>query len=89
MNRYEDDVASVGAKVVGRRVPVAAWRGQGRAYTVERKVEAAKRPFISHSREIVLRGEHRIVVVQIVHEGDNLSAIDEELMRVSSTLEVL
>jgi hypothetical protein len=89
LTRYEDDVASVGAKAVGKRVPVATWRGQGRAYSIERKVEAAKRPLISRSREIVLRGEHRIVIVQIVHDGEDLSAIDDELARVIGTLEVL
>jgi hypothetical protein len=89
LNRYEDDVASVGAKVVGRRVPVATAIGQGRAYTVERSVEAAKRPFTSHSREIVLRGDHRIVVVQVVYQGENLSTVDDELLRVIGTLEVL
>ncbi|MET0591991.1 MAG: hypothetical protein ABW133_04780, partial [Polyangiaceae bacterium] len=45
LTRYEDDVASVGAKAIGKRGPVATWRGQGRAYSIERKVEAAKRPF--------------------------------------------
>ena len=89
LTRYEDDVASVGAKAVGKRVPVATWRGQGRAYSIERKVEAAKRPLISRSREIVLRGEHRIVIVQIVHDGEDLSAIDAELARVVGTMEVL
>jgi hypothetical protein len=89
LTRYEDDVASVGAKAVGKRVPVATWRGQGRAYSIERKVEAAKRPLISRSREIVLRGEHRVVIVQIVHDGEDLSAIDAELARVIGTLEVL
>jgi hypothetical protein len=89
LTRYEDDVASVGAKAVGKRVPVATWRGQGRAYSVERKVEAAKRPLISRSREVVLRGEHRVVIVQIVHDGEDLSAIDAELARVIGTLEVL
>jgi hypothetical protein len=89
LNRYEDDVSSVGAKVVGKRVPVATWMGQGRAYTIERSVDAAKRPFTSHSREIVLRGEHRIVVVQIVQQAENLAAVDSELLRVITTLEVL
>jgi hypothetical protein len=89
MTRYEDDVASVGAKAVGRRVPVATWRGQGRAYSIERKVEAAKKPLISRSREILLRGEHRIVIVQIVHDGEDMSAIDAELTRVIGTMEVL
>jgi hypothetical protein len=89
LTRYEDDVASVGAKAVGKRVPVATWRGQGRAYSIERKVEAAKRPLISRSREVVLRGDHRIVIVQIVHDGEDLSGIDAELARVVGTLEVL
>jgi hypothetical protein len=89
LTRYEDDVASVGAKAIGKRVPVATWRGQGRAYSIERKVEAAKRPFISRSREIVLRGEHRVVIVQIVHDGEDLAGVDAELARVIGTLEVL
>jgi len=37
---------------------------------------------MSHSREIILRGDHRIVVVQVVYQGDNLSAVDDELLRV-------
>lgn len=89
LTRYEDDIASVGAKAVGKRVPVATWRGQGRAYSIERKVEAAKRPLISHAREYVLRGEHRIVIVQVVHDGEDFSGIDAELARVIGTLEVL
>ncbi|HYO93115.1 MAG TPA: hypothetical protein VER33_01335 [Polyangiaceae bacterium] len=89
LNRYEDDVQSLGAKIVGKRVPMATLRGQGRSYTVERSVDAAKGPFISRSREYLLRGEQRVVLVQIVHQGDNLSAVDQELLRALGTLEVL
>lgn len=89
MQRFEDDVASLGAKLVGSGVPMATALGQGRAYTVERPVEAAKEPIISRSREYLVRGATRIVLVQIVHEGEDLSAVDAELMRVISTLEVL
>ena len=89
LQRYEDDVQSEGAKIVGRRVPIASLRGQGRAYTVERTVEAPKAPLISRSREILMRGESRVVLVQIVFEGENLEAVDEELLRVVNTLEVL
>lgn len=89
LNRYEDDVESVGAKIVGGRVPIATWNGQGRAYTVERSVEAPKKPLISKSREILVRGRSRIVLVQIVFDGEDLSAVDHELMRAVSTLEVL
>jgi hypothetical protein len=81
LKRYEEDVASVGAKMVGGRVPIATWQGQGRAYSIERNVEATKKPLISHSREVVLRGEHRVVLVQVVHEGDDLAGIDSELAR--------
>jgi hypothetical protein len=89
LTRYEDDVAAVGAKVVGKRVPVATSLGQGRAYTIERTVEAAKRPFVSRSREILVRGENRIVIVQIVHQAENLAAVEDELLRAVGTLEVL
>jgi hypothetical protein len=87
--RYEKDLKAVGAKATGSRVPVATAIGQGRAYSLERPVKAAKRPFMSRSREIVLRGRTRIVLVQVVHENEDLSTLDPELMRVISTLEVL
>lgn len=87
--RYEDDVQSLGAKVVGKRVPLAVFRGQGRAYTIQRTVEAPKRPLISGAREILLRSENRVILVQIVFEGENLEPVDAELLRVINTLEVL
>lgn len=89
MQRFEDDTRSLGAKIEGGGVPVATLGSQGRAYTVERQVEAAKLPLTSRSREYLLRGDTRIVLVQIVHEGEDLSSVDEELMRAVGTLEVL
>lgn len=89
LKRYEDDAQALGAKVVGKRAPVALGIGQGRAYSVERNVEAAKKPLVSHSREYLVRGESRVVVVQIVYEGDELSQVSPELLRVIDTLEVL
>lgn len=90
LQHYEDDTSSVGAKILGGRVPMATLGGgQGRAYTVERQVDASKRPFASQSREYLIRGPTRIVLLQIVHEGTNLSGVDHELDRVVETLEVL
>ncbi|MDF3071804.1 MAG: hypothetical protein K0R38_7405 [Polyangiaceae bacterium] len=89
MKRFEDDTQSVGAKIVGQRVPMATGIGQGRAYSVQRSVEAAKKPLTSRSREYLVRGKTRVVVVQIVYEGDELSQVDPELLRVIDTLEVL
>jgi len=89
MKRYEDDTSSLGAKISGKRVPLATGIGQGRAYDVTRNVEAAKAPLVSHSREYLVRGATRVVVVQIVYEGDDLSLVNPELLRVVDTLEVL
>ena len=88
MSRYAEDVQSLGAKIVGGAVPMATQRGQGRVYTVERTVEAAKRPLVSRSREFLVRGDSRVVLVQLVVESGDLPAVDEELLRVINTLEV-
>ena len=89
MKRFEDDTQALGAKIVGKRVPIATGIGQGRAFSVERSVEAAKSPLVSRSREYLVRGDSRVVIVQIVYEGDDLSLVDPELLRVVDTLEVL
>lgn len=82
--RYENDVAAAGAKVVGRHVPVATDTNQGRAYTIERKTPAPSR-----SREYILRSEHRLVLVQVVTQEADLSRIGAELVEVLAHLEVL
>jgi hypothetical protein len=89
MKRFEDDTRASGAKIVGKRIPISTGLGQGRAYSVERSVEAPKRPLMSHSREVLIRGEHRIILAQIVYEGEGLESLDDELLRVISTLEIL
>lgn len=82
--RYEDDVAAAGAKVVGKRVPVATATNQGRAYTIERKT-----PLASRSREFLVRSDHRVVLVQIVSQDEDLSRLSAEILEVMSHLEVL
>jgi hypothetical protein len=89
MKRFEDDTQSLGAKIFGKRVPIATGIGQGRAYDVTRNVEAAKSPLVSRSREYLVRGATRVVLVQIVYEGDDLTLVNPELLRVVDTLEVL
>jgi hypothetical protein len=89
MKRFEGDTIASGAKIIGKRIPMSTALGQGRAYTVERSVDAPKGPLLSHSREVLIRGEHRIILAQIVYEGDSLDSVDAELMRVISTLEIL
>jgi hypothetical protein len=86
LDRYTADVESVGAKIAGRLVPMATSNGQGRAFTIERQVEAAKRPLESRSREIVLKSGKLVVLVQIVHQEQNLEAVDDELLRAVATI---
>jgi hypothetical protein len=83
LERYEADVGRAGAKVVGKAVAVATRLNQGRAFTIERKD-----PRPSRSREILVRGEHRVVLVQIVTQ-DADSRLDAELAEVLGTMEVL
>ena len=88
MARYEDQVKGDGAELLGQRVPVSTWNAQGRAYVVRRQVKAAKSPFISVSREYLARSDHRIVLVQIVHQTATLKPVSDELLRVIQTLEI-
>jgi hypothetical protein len=86
--RYEGDVAASGAKIIGQHVPVVTAGNQGRGYMIERRIEA-KPPIVSRSREILVRGERRIVLVQIVTDEENLSRIASELLDILNHLEVL
>jgi hypothetical protein len=82
--RFEDDVVAAGAKVVGRNAPMATGTNQGRAYTIERKTPAPSR-----SREILIRSDHRVVLVQVVSQDKDLSRMSAELLEVFANLEVL
>jgi len=88
LEHYEADVSGNGAKAIGQRVPMATATNQGRAYTIDRKIES-KEPVLSRSREILLRGEHRIVLVQIVTSEENLSRISDQLLEILRRIEVL
>lgn len=86
--RYEGDVAASGAKIIGQYIPIVTAGNQGRAYMIERKIEA-KPPIASRSREILVRGERRVVLVQIVTDEDSLARIAGELLDILNRLEVL
>ncbi|HEU4576708.1 MAG TPA: hypothetical protein VFS67_00540 [Polyangiaceae bacterium] len=88
LQRYESDVTASGAKILGQRVPMATYWGQGRAYSIERDVPATKAPFESHSREMVIRSKQRVVLVQIVYQQASLAGVDRELLRALETMEV-
>ena len=89
MAHYEQDAKDSGAELLGSRVPIATWNTQGREYIVKRAVAAAKQPFINTSRELLLRSEKHVVLVQIVHQGESLKPIALDLYRSITSIEVL
>ncbi len=88
MQRYEGDVAASGAKIIGQHIATATPANQAREYTIERKIEA-KPPLVSHSRELLLRGDRNVVLLQIVTDEEGLSRIAGELLDILNRLEVL
>lgn len=86
IGRYEDAAKASHAELLERRVPMATWNAQARAYVVRRRVPASKQPFINTSLELLARSERRIVLVQIVHQGEAVQELAGELLRVVETL---
>ncbi|MGZ3419353.1 MAG: hypothetical protein ACXWUG_12075 [Polyangiales bacterium] len=86
--RYLEDAKNAGAQIIAGPVPVAMWNAQGREFLVERKVPAAKSPLTSTVREFLVRGEGRVLLVQINYQEDQLAANSAELIRLISTMHV-
>lgn len=89
MGRYEEAAKASGAELLGARIPVATWGNQGRGYLVRRFVPGAKAPYRNMAREYILRSDHRVVLMQIVYPTETIAPVNDELMRVVDTLEVL
>jgi hypothetical protein len=82
--RYEDDVAAQGSTILAGRMPIATANTQGRAYIIRTKVPA--RPdYQSFAHEILIRGDHRLMLVQIVH-GENIEPIEDEITAVLKSI---
>jgi hypothetical protein len=88
LNEYETEATKAGGEFLSKRVPMAIANGQGFAYVVRRTVTGAKGPLINYCHEYVLRGDHRIVLAQIVHHAEFVGAPGPELRRVIETMEV-
>jgi hypothetical protein len=89
LTRYEEDVKAKGGEVTGGAVPVASRSTQGRKYVIRRTVKGQRAPYVNWCDEVLLRGKSRVDLMQIVHEGESIRPIGEELLRVADTMEVL
>jgi hypothetical protein len=85
--RYEADVTAQGSQILAGRMPVATANTQGRAYMLKTKVPA-KPEYLNNSREVLIRGPHRLMLVQVVHTSEDVSSIDDELASVLKSITV-
>jgi hypothetical protein len=84
--RYEADVAQEGSMILAGRMPVATANTQGRAYILKTRVPA--RPdYQNYAHEILIRGDHRLMLVQIVH-GESMEPIEDEVNAVLKSITV-
>lgn len=89
LERYEKDTEAQGGLFQGKAVPIATFDSQGRAYDVKRGVPAGVEPFISYSREYVMRSDNRIVLIQIVRPREDFGEAESELLDFVRSLRVL
>ncbi|MBX3184490.1 MAG: hypothetical protein KIT72_02450 [Polyangiaceae bacterium] len=88
MKRYERDVTKSGGKILAPPVGMATYNAQGRAYHVERPVAAPKEPLMSKTREYLVRSDQRILLVQVVYQGESMRSIEDQVMRAIQTFRV-
>jgi hypothetical protein len=77
MKRYEKDCAEQGAEILARRMPVSTSNAQARSYIIKTRVPA-KPAYHSYAHEILIRSDHRLLLVQVVH-GENIESVADEM----------
>jgi hypothetical protein len=85
--RYEADVTAEGSTILAGRMPVGTANTQGRAYFIKTKVPA-KPEYQNFAREVIIRGNHRLMLVQVIHTGENVDAIEDEVAAVLKSITV-
>jgi hypothetical protein len=84
--RYEADVAAEGSQILAGRMPVGTANTQGRAYLLKTRVPA--RPeYQNFAHEVIIRGDHRLLLVQIIH-GEGVEPIEDEVATVLKSITV-
>jgi hypothetical protein len=78
--RFEADVAAEGSQILAGRMPIATANMQGRAYVIKTAVPS-KPTYQNYAHEVIIRGEHRLMLVQVIH-GENVEPIEDEISQV-------
>jgi hypothetical protein len=84
--RYEADVAAEGSTILAGRMPVATANTQGRAYVIKTRVPV-KPEYQNYAHEVLIRGDHRLMLVQVIH-GDSVESIEDEVAAVLKSITV-
>ena len=67
-------------------MPVGTANTQGRAYVIRTKVPA--RPeYQNYAHEMLIRGDHRLMLVQVIH-GESVEPIEDEVAAVLKSITV-
>lgn len=78
LRRYEADVDDQGSQILSGRAPFATANTQARSYVLKTRVPS--RPeYQNFAHEVLIRSDHRLLLVQIVH-GENVDPIEDEMI---------
>lgn len=78
LRRYEADVDEQGSQILSGRAPFATANTQARAYVLKTRVPS--RPeYQNYAHEVLIRSDHRLLLVQIVH-GENVESTEDEMV---------
>jgi hypothetical protein len=83
LKRYEEDLDAQGGKIMAARGPISTANAQGRSYYVKTSVRS-KPPYEAYAHEILIRSEHRVLLVQIVHQANVEAGVDEMVAALNS-----
>ncbi len=90
LRRYEERLTREGVPLTPAPSVLATARGDGRLYSFRLTAVHNDETLAVDGRciEMLLRGRSRLVLVQVVHQGQELSGTRGELLRALSSLEV-
>ena len=86
LRRYEADLDEQGAQILSGRMPVGTANTQGREYYLKTRVPA-KPDYQNFAHEILIRSDHRLLLVQIIH-GESIEATADEIVTTLKSMTV-
>lgn len=86
LRRYEADLDEQGSQILSGRVPIATANTQGREYLLKTRVPA-KPDYQNFAHEILIRSDHRLILVQIIH-GESVEATSDEIVAALKSMTV-